>query len=104
MGLALGLNMKFYTSVAKVLKLKVRKFWGLVSMFVEVTGEKLGGGSPFYLPPILNRVKEIVFSELALKCKNNIIKLGKSLKKQYEKKNTKNKIFAKNPRGQEKHH
>ena len=35
---------KFYTSVAKVLKLKVRKFWGLISAFVEVTGEKLLGG------------------------------------------------------------
>ena len=31
----------FYTSVAKVLKLKVRKFWGLIPTFVEVTGEKL---------------------------------------------------------------
>ena len=33
--------MKFYTSVAKGLKLKVRKFLGLIPMFVEVTGEKL---------------------------------------------------------------
>ena len=31
--------MKFYTSVAKGLKLKVRKFLGLIPMFVEVTGE-----------------------------------------------------------------
>ena len=33
--------MKFYTSVAKGLKLKVRKFLGLIPMFVEVTGEIL---------------------------------------------------------------
>ena len=41
MGLALGMNLKFYTSVAKGLKLKVRKFWGLFRTFVEVTGKKL---------------------------------------------------------------
>ena len=43
--LALGTNFKFYTSVAKRLKLKVRKFWGLISTFVEVTGEKLVAGA-----------------------------------------------------------
>ena len=36
--------LKLYTSVAKGLKLKVRKFWGLISTFVEVTGEKPVGG------------------------------------------------------------
>ena len=55
LGLALGTNLKFCTSVAKGLKLKVRKFWGPNPTFVEVTGEKLVGG-PFW-PPILNRVK-----------------------------------------------
>ena len=35
----------FYTSVAKGLKLKARKFWGLIPMFAEVTMEKLLGGS-----------------------------------------------------------
>ena len=35
------MNMKFYTCVAIGLKLKVRKFWGLIPMFVEVTGVKL---------------------------------------------------------------
>ena len=40
-GLALGTNLKFYTSVGKGLKLNVRKFWGLIPIFVEVTGEKL---------------------------------------------------------------
>ena len=41
MGLALGTNWKFYTSVTKGSKLKFRKFWGLVPTFAEVTGEKL---------------------------------------------------------------
>ena len=49
LGLALGTNLKFYTSVAKGLKLKVRKFWGLIPTFVEVTGGKLVGG-PFWPP------------------------------------------------------
>ena len=40
-GVALGTNLKFYTSVGKKLKLKVRTFWGLIPTFVEVTGEKL---------------------------------------------------------------
>ena len=53
LGLVLGMNFTFYTSVEKGLKLKVRQFYGLVSTFVEVTGEKLVGG-PF--PPILDRV------------------------------------------------
>ena len=44
LGLTLGTNLKFYTSVAKELKLKFKKFWGLIPTFVEVTGEKLLGG------------------------------------------------------------
>ena len=44
--LALGIALKFYTSVRKELKLKVRKFWGLIPTFVEVTWEKLVWGSP----------------------------------------------------------
>ena len=44
LGLTLGTNLKFYTIVAKGLKLKVRNFWGLVTTFVEVTGEKLMWG------------------------------------------------------------
>ena len=44
LGLALGTNLKFYASVAKRLKLKVRKFWGLIPTFAEVTEEKLVGG------------------------------------------------------------
>ena len=54
LGLALGMALKFHTIVAKMLKLKVRKFLELSPTFVEVTGEKLVGE----LPPILNRVKD----------------------------------------------
>ena len=39
--------LKFYNSVVKGLKVKVRQFWGLVLTFVEVTGEKLVGRSLF---------------------------------------------------------
>ena len=45
LGIAPGKNLKFYTSVAKGLKLKVRKFWRLIPTFVKVTGEKLVEGS-----------------------------------------------------------
>ena len=50
LGLALGTNLKLYTSLSKRLKLKIRMFWGLILTFVEVTGEKLVGG-PFAPPP-----------------------------------------------------
>ena len=40
LGLTPGTNLKFYTSVIKGLKLKVRRFWGLTPTFVEVTGKK----------------------------------------------------------------
>ena len=47
--------------MAKGLKLKVRKFWELFPTFVEVTGEKLGGGGGGGVPiHILNRVKNPV--------------------------------------------
>lgn len=46
---------EFYSSTAKVLKLKVRKFLGLIPTFGDVAGEKLVGEG--FLPPILNRVK-----------------------------------------------
>ena len=65
LGLALGTNLKFYTSVAKGLKLKVKKFWGPNPTFVEVAGEKLVGG-PLCPPPILNRVKNIYFIKIYL--------------------------------------
>ena len=50
LGLWLGTNLKYYTSVAKGLDLKVRKFLGLNPTFVEVTGEKLVGGGAFCPP------------------------------------------------------
>ena len=66
LGPALGKNLKLYNSVAKGLKLKVIKFWGLTPTFVDVTGEKLVGWTfsptptpPPFPPPILNRVKSI---------------------------------------------
>ena len=40
LGLALGMTYKFYTSVKKEFKLKVRKVLGLILTFVEFTGEK----------------------------------------------------------------
>ena len=43
--------LKFYASVAKGLKLKVRKFCGKIRTLVEVTGKKLVGGGPFCLLP-----------------------------------------------------
>ena len=45
LGLPLGTNLKFYSSVAKGLKLKVRQFWGLIPTFAEVTEEKQPVGS-----------------------------------------------------------
>ena len=44
MALALGMALKFYTSKARELKLKVRKFLELISMFVHDTGKELVGG------------------------------------------------------------
>ena len=32
--------LKLYTNVAKGLNLKVRKFWGLVLMFIDLAGKK----------------------------------------------------------------
>ena len=41
------MTLKFYNSVAKVLKLKFITFLWLITTFVEVTGEKLVGGGLF---------------------------------------------------------
>ena len=49
--LALGMNLKFYTSVGKGLKVKIRQFYGLVPTVVEVTGEKLVGWGGLFGPP-----------------------------------------------------
>ena len=44
------MTLKFYTSLAKGLKLKVRKFWKLTPTFVEVAGSKPAGGVTPALP------------------------------------------------------
>ena len=56
--MAVNMALKFQSSVVKGLKLKVRKFWGLIPTFVEVTGEDLVDRG-FLALPILNRVKVI---------------------------------------------
>ena len=55
LGLALVMALKFYISLAKGLKLKVRKFFGLFHTFTEDTREKVEGDSGVFAP--LNRVK-----------------------------------------------
>ena len=50
LGLALVMALKFYNSVAKGLKLKGRKVWGLIFTLVEVSGKKLVRRS-FWPPP-----------------------------------------------------
>ena len=49
------MTLNIYISVAKGLKLKVRKFLGLIPTFVEVTGEKMVGA---FVAPFQNRVAE----------------------------------------------
>ena len=39
-------RLEFYNSTEKLLKIKIPKVWGLVSTFVEVTGEKYYRGYP----------------------------------------------------------
>ena len=70
--MALGLNLNFYASVAKGLKLKVRKFLGLILTFVEVPGEKLVD------PPNLNRVKTPIAVDNGVVFKN--VKIAVPLK------------------------
>ena len=50
--LALGMALKFYTSLTKVLIVKVRRFLGLIPTLVEVTRKKQVRGGDF-LPPYL---------------------------------------------------
>ena len=56
--------MKFYTRVAKGIKLKVKEFWGLIPTFVEITGKKLVGGGGFFPSSILNRVNPNLVSRV----------------------------------------
>lgn len=43
MGLILGMTLKLYMGAGKELKLKFRRFRGLLPIFGEITGEKLVG-------------------------------------------------------------
>ena len=56
LGLLLTMALKFYSSVRKGLKLKVKKFWGLISTFGELQGENWYREGA--APPILNSVNE----------------------------------------------
>ena len=65
------MGLKFVTSVANGLKLRVRKFCRLIPTFVEVTGEilvgEMGGGEGgrvggWSAKSILNMVKETFFN------------------------------------------
>ena len=49
-GTATRYQLKFYTSVTKGLKLKVREFLGLIPTLVELTGVKLAEGWGFLVP------------------------------------------------------
>ena len=60
-GLAIAMALKVYTSLKKGLKIKDRKFCGLTSTFVEVTGEKQS--SP--LPLIFQKFKgSVIFKAI----------------------------------------
>ena len=89
MGLGLGMTLKFYHSVAKVLKLKVRMFLGLIPTFVEVTRGKLVEGlfclsQIIFLPQI-----KIIFGESFLKGRaTETLSLGKNINNQFLKKLT----------------
>ena len=57
MKMIVGMALKFYAINAKGLKLKLKKFLGLILMFVAVMGGRLvwgggggGGGATFWLP------------------------------------------------------
>ena len=81
LGQALGTNLKFYTSLSKGFKLKVRKLWGLIQTFLEVTGEKLVGGT-FLLPPSwigLKRLKGMFSRRLQHMSTGKLIFTGRNL-------------------------
>ena len=55
--MVLDMALEFHASVEAGLKLKVKKFWGLILSFREVTVEKKGREELFAAHSILNRVK-----------------------------------------------
>ena len=59
LGLTLSMALKFYTSVTKGLKLKIRKILGLAPTFVEVTGEKLVEVAFLLSPSLLFILKNV---------------------------------------------
>ena len=79
LGLALGIALKFYTSVAKESKLKVRKFWCLIRTFVEVTGEKLVGSGIWRVCPLplprIGLILSLVFTIIFRFLRNLLITL-----------------------------
>ena len=81
LGLALATNLKLYSSLSKGLKLKVRKFLGLIPTFVEVTGEKLVGEA--FLAPPPSWIGLIKFMKIRLQHRyfhSNVISRGPVLK------------------------
>ena len=66
LGLALGMALEFYTSIAKRLKLKVRMFLRLILMFLEVTEEKLVDEEIPPPPLILNRSRMLAQIKLSV--------------------------------------
>ena len=64
LGLQLAMALKFYVSVAKGLKLKLGKFWGINSYVFRSYMEKTGRGGFFPPPSILNRVNVNFFTSL----------------------------------------
>ena len=50
--------LKVFTSIAKWLKLKVRKFWELIRNLLKLQGKNWWEGSFSTPPPIINRVNK----------------------------------------------
>ena len=69
LGLALGTNLKFYTSLAKWLKLKVKEFSGLISTFIKVIGGKLVGRAFLVLKRTYVNQKNPIIKWSKQKCK-----------------------------------
>ena len=64
LGLELGKNLKFYTTVVKRSKLKVKKFLWLISTFTEKAEEKLVGRGGLLI--YILRYKKLTFSSLQI--------------------------------------
>ena len=75
----MNLALNFYTSAVKGLKHKVRKIWGQIPKFVEVTEEKLVGDLFARKPSILNRVKVTIIRQTRLR--NNFSKYRRDANK-----------------------